>query len=218
MSNRWRVAAPITLLLAGSLVAACQTTDTGTTASPASTPAGSPAMSPEASPVMSPEASPSASAPASAAPSAMPTAGTEAETPSDLESVIPTTVGSVTLEVATIDPISFFVSNPTSQLVTFLDFISASPSDVEIVSASDSAGTLRIDAAAHKELDEAALAAQIQALVNAVPETPLETATVGGKEVVVIEEGAWLYGGPDAIFAVTTSDPALAEQALTALP
>jgi hypothetical protein len=175
-------------------------------------------MSPEMSPEMSPAASPSASAPASAAPSALPTAGTESETPSDLESVIPTTVGSVTLDVATIDPISYFVANSTSQLVTFLDFLSMSPSDVEIVSASDSAGTLRIDAARIAELDAAGLAAQVLALVNADPAAPLETATIGGKQVVVIEEGVYLYGGGDAVFAVTTADSALAEQALTALP
>lgn len=218
MPNRWRLVAPITLLLVGSLVAACQPSDSGGTASPAATPAGSPAMSPEMSPEMSPAASPSASAPATAAPSALPTAGTEADTPSDLESVIPTTVGSVTLDVATIDPISFFISNPNSQLVTFLDFLSVSPSDVEIVSASDSAGTLRIDAARIAELDAAGLAAQVTALVNVDPEAPLEIATVGGKQVVVIADGTYLYGGGDAIFAVTTADSALAEQALTALP
>jgi hypothetical protein len=238
--TKQRVLAPAVLLLAAA-VAACG----GTTASPgAASPSGpspdvsSPAASDAASPsaATSPDAgasgSPDASASAAASPDASASAGASAAASpdtagggigGDLAGSIPTTVGDIALSTTVVDPATFIATNVNLQLTPILTALGRTAADLEVVSASGAGATstLFIEAVRIQGADATALSTAFEAAATAAPGNTVETGEVGGKSVVTVTTGSYTmsaYASGDTMYFVRSSDAALVEEGITALP
>jgi hypothetical protein len=234
--TKQRVLAPAVLLLAGA-VAACG----GTTASPgAASPGGaspdvsSPAASDAASPsaATSPDAgasgSPDASASAAASPDASASAAASPDTAGggtggDLAGSIPTTVGDIALSTTVVDPATFIATNVNLQLTPILTALGRTAADLEVVSASGAGATstLFIEAVRIQGADATALSTAFEAAATAAPGNTVETGEVGGKSVVTVTTGSYTmsaYASGDTMYFVRSSDAALVEEGITALP
>lgn len=231
-----RVLAPAVLLLAGA-VAACG----GTAASPATSPGGA---SPDtASPAASDAASPSAAASDAAAPAtgasgspaasggaspdASASAGASTDTAGggggDLAATMPETVGDIALSVSPVDPQTFIATNVNLQLTPILTALGRSASDLEVVTASGAGttATLFINAVRIAGADATALSGAFETAAAAAPGNEVETGQVGGKDVVTVTTGSYTmsaYASGDTMYFVQSSDPALVEEGVAALP
>jgi hypothetical protein len=239
--TKQRVLAPAVLLLAAA-VAACG----GTTASPgAASPSGpspdvsSPAASDAASPSAatspdagasgSPDASASAAASADASASAGASAATSPDTAGgggtggDLAASIPTTVGDIAMSTTEVDPATFIATNVNLQLTPILTALGRTAADLEVVSASGAGVTsnLFIEAVRIQGADATALSTAFEAAATAAPGNTVETGEVGGKSVVTVTTGSYTmsaYATGDTMYFVRSSDAALVEEGITALP
>ena len=210
MQQRLVLAAVATIILVPLIAAACTPADVG---SPATSPATSAApASPSVS--ESPAASPSASAPSAASPSASAAAG------NDLVSLVPATINDVPVSVAQVQPEAFIGTSDRHQLQPLLQALGKSPSDIEAVAGGGGSGanSVIIEATRIAGTDPAALMTQLQTLLGQNPDSPVEPATVGGKDVLSVGGDRYVYVSDDVIFFISASNAEMAEATLTALP
>jgi hypothetical protein len=212
MQQRHVLAAVAIATLAPVLLLACSPSDTGT---PATSPAASvaPASPSESG---SPPASPSAAALPS--PSAAPAAsGAPGD---DLVSLVPATINDVPVTVAQIDPASLIGSNDALHLQPVLQAVGKTPADVEVVAGGGGAGSnsVIIQAVRIGGTDASALTAQLQGALSGLPNSPVEPATVGGKDALSLGSDRYVYVSDDVIFFVSASNDEMAQATLEALP
>lgn len=206
----------------GSLELAARAVDTALTS------AGSTAVRPSPT-VRAGAASPSgAIGSPSAEPSAEPSS-TPAHVALDLEALLPKSVAGVTLgRQSTLGTSGLTGSDPSSQsLVTSLDKLGKTPADLQIAEAlDDSTSTdLQIFAFRVPGIKGSTLGQAVVDSYVATGASGIKTArkTISGKAVthVMYNDGGkddYVYVHGDVVFDVATSDPALAIQALAALP
>ena len=219
MTTKLRFAAPALLLFVGAVAACTPAASSGAPAtsgtSAAPSVAGSAAPSGAAS--GSPAASASASASASAGASADAGGG-------DLASQIPETVGEVTMSATITDADAYIAANVNRELTPLLTAVSKTAADVTVATSSGSAAggaNLFIDAVQVSGADATALVTAFQTAATAVPGSQVEAADVGGKSVVKVTTGSYtlaVYGTGDTLFYVQSTDPALVDEAIAALP
>jgi hypothetical protein len=189
----------------------CEAADVGSTAPPPASslaPSGSPETgSPAASP--SAAAVPSASAaPASAAPG------------DDLVSLVPATINDVPVTVGQIEPETLIGTNDPRHLQPILQALGKTPADLEAVAGGGGAGTnsVIIQAVRINGTDAAGLSTQLQAVLSGFPDSPVEPATVGGKDVLSLGGDRYVYVSNDVVFFVSASNDEMAQATLQALP
>ncbi len=214
MSPRSRHVLPVIVLAA--LVAACSNGAGGASSAATSVPAVPSVAAPSepagsAAPAGSPSASPAASAASSAS------AG------SDLASMIPATVGDVTMTVASTDPETYLKVNVGRQLTPILAALGKAPTDVQVASATGATdeGSLFIDAVRIEGADTTAMFAALQQAIDAAPGVKATTATMGGKQVLTwteISGTTAVYAHDDVLFYVKSPKTDWVEAAVAALP
>jgi hypothetical protein len=144
----------------------------------------------------------------------------------ELEALLPDTLGGVTLQKFSWSGADFVNQNSTNtELTTFLQSLGKSLSDISAAAAfsptfDNSIFAFRVNGVDHSVLISAFQKAMNNGLTTPVPWTP---ATVGGKSVLqapgnTTGETIYLYGVADLIFDVTATDPAVAAEALGKLP
>lgn len=236
MQSRRHGAAPFVLLLGGSLVlAACQGAsgptggvggETGSpAASPETSPAVSPEMSPETSPEMSPELSPATSPGLSpeVSPDTSPGTSPDASPGGDAMDLIPATIGDVEMTVTPVDAEEYANVNPGRRVVELAELAGVSLDDVTVASATGASDTasLFVDAVRIEGFDPTAVAGALQGVFETLPGTAVTSETVGGVDVLAVEQGdgstTYVYASGDVIYFVQSGDPALAEEAVGAL-
>jgi hypothetical protein len=168
--------------------------------------------------VASPSAA-AASAPASAAASVAPSAGSG----TDLASMIPATVGDVTMVVASTDPETYLKVNVGRHLTPVLAALAKTPADVQVASATGATeeGSLFIDAVRIDGAEATALFAALQQALDATPGTKATTATMGGKQVLTWTETSGttaVYAKDDVLFYIKSSVADWVDAAVAALP
>lgn len=213
MTTRLRLAAPALLLLIGAVVACSPATSSGAPATSGTSAAPSAAGS----------AAPSAAASGSPAASASAAASADAGG-GDLASQIPETVGEVQMSATITDADAYIAANVNRQLTPLLTAVSKTAADVTVATATGSAAggaNLFIDAVQVSGADATALLTAFQTAATAVPGSQVEAADVSGKSVVKVTTASYtlaVYGTGDTLFYVQSTDPALVDQAVAALP
>jgi hypothetical protein len=185
-------------------------------ASPASTPAGS--LAPAGSPVagssasLSAAASPSTSTASSASASAAPG--------DDLVSLVPATINDVPVTVSQVDPESFIGSNDPLHMKPVLEALGKAPADVKVIAGGGGVGanSVIIQAVRINGTDASALTPQLQTVLAGLPNSAVESATVGGKEVLSLGGDRYVYVSNDVVFFVSASNDEMAQATLEALP
>ncbi len=145
-----------------------------------------------------------------------------------LEAAIPDVVGDITLGKDSATGADVLGDDPGARAVAAaLRAAGHEPSDLLVAYASDEAGAadltitgLSVDGMGAKALSDLALSAWLPAGGAGVTKTK---ATVGGREVTRVDYGDggpidYVISTPEGVFIVTTSDEALAAEALPALP
>lgn len=167
-------------------------------------------------------ASPSASATASA--SAAASASASAATDGvDVATLVPTTVGDVTLSVTETDAQAYIGANVNRQLAPILVALGKTPADVTVATATGSAtggATLFIDAVRIDGADAEALVAAFQTAATAVPGAEVTESDTNGKPGVTLTTGSYtlaVTASGDTLFYVQSPDAALVAQGLTAV-
>ena len=235
--KKQRVLAPAILLLAGAVAACGGTTASSATSPDAASPAASDAASPSAaasadtgasgSPAASGSAGASAEASGGASPDASASAGASADAGGgaggDLAATIPATVGEITMATTVVEPATFIATNVNLQLTPILTALGRAESDLEVVAANGAAATatLFIEAVRIQGADAEALSTAFETAAAAAPGNEVETGDVGGKSVVTVTTGSYTmsaYATGDTMYFVRSSDPALVEEGVTALP
>jgi hypothetical protein len=213
MTTKLRLAAPALLLFIGAVAACSPATSSGAPATSGTSAAPSAAGS--AAPSVAASGSPAASA--SAAASADAGGG-------DLAAQIPETVGEVQMSATITDADAYIAANVNRQLTPLLTAVSKTAADVTVATATGSAAggaNLFIDAVQVSGADATALLTAFQTAATAVPGSQVEAADVGGKSTVKVTTGSYtlaVYGTGDTLFYVQSTDPALVDQAVAALP
>jgi hypothetical protein len=147
----------------------------------------------------------------------------------ELEALLPKAVGGVALTRQSTTGTTALGSDPAIQaaLTTFLGKLGKTPADLQSAEAYDETGVsdvgifaYRVAGIAGPVLGQAIVDSDSVAAGSGVTSTKQ---TIGGKAVTHIQyteisEDDYVYVHGDAVFDVTTSDPATAIQALTALP
>ena len=199
MLNRRHTLTAVGLVLSTALIG-CQAAGV---ASPASSAASSVAL---------PAASPSTSAPSSASASAAPG--------DDLVSLVPETINDVPVTVSQVDPTSFLGTNDLLHLQPVLQALGKTPADVEVIAGGGGAGTnsVIIQAVRINGTDASALTPQLQTVLAALPNSSVESATVGGKDVLSLGGDRYVYVSNDVLFFVSASNDEMAQATLEALP
>lgn len=189
----------------------------------------SPSASGEATEEPTPEPTPEAT-PAGESSVALPSVG---EGAGDLASLLPLEIGGLALEYSHTEGADIFGSEEiTPEAQAFLDNVGAEPDDISMAfglafepNPSDPAQFIGVSILAFRVegKDEGALRdAYIQALEEEGTTPVGEDMNVGGKDVTHIGfEGAtsgYLYVNDDVVYIVSGEPPALAEEALEALP
>ena len=212
MLNRRHTLTAVGLVLSTALIG-CQAAGV---ASPASTPAGS--IAPAGSPVSGPPASPSATSSSTSAPSSV--AAASAAPGDDLVSLVPETINDVPVTVSQVDPTSFLGTNDLLHLQPVLQALGKTPADVEVIAGGGGAGTnsVIIQAVRIDGTDASALTPQLQTVLAALPNSSVESATVGGKDVLSLGGDRYVYVSNDVAFFVSASNDEMAQATLEALP
>ena len=212
MLNRRHTLTAVGLVLSTALIG-CQAAGV---ASPASTPAGS--IAPAGSPVSGPPASPSATSSSTSAPSSA--AAASAAPGDDLVSLVPETINDVPVTVSQVDPTSFLGTNDLLHLQPVLQALGKTPADVEVIAGGGGAGTnsVIIQAVRIDGTDASALTPQLQTVLAALPNSSVESATVGGKDVLSLGGDRYVYVSNDVAFFVSASNDEMAQATLEALP
>jgi hypothetical protein len=216
MTTKSRVIAPALLLLVVAIAACTPATSSGAPATAGTSVATSGAPSGSAAPSGSGAAgSPAASASAGAS---------GAAGGGDLASQIPETVGDVTLSATITNADAYIKANVNRQLTPLLTALGKTPADVTVATATGSAAggaNLFIDAVQITGTDAEALLTGFQTAATAVPGSQVEAVDVGGKSAVKITTTSYTlaaYATGDILFYVQSTDPALVDAALAALP
>ena len=213
MLNRRHTLTAVGLVLSTALVG-CQAAGV---ASPASSAASS--VAPAASPVAG---SPAASASAAASPStsAPSSASASAAPGDDLVSLVPETINDVPVTVSQVDPTSFLGTNDLLHLQPVLQALGKTPADVEVIAGGGGAGTnsVIIQAVRIGGTDASALATQLQGVLSALPNSSVESSTVGGKDVLSLGGDRYVYVSNDVVFFISASNDEMAQATLEALP
>lgn len=217
MTTKLRAIPPALLLLVLAVAACTPATSSGTpaTAGPSAATSGAPSGS----------AAPSGSGTASGSPAASASAGASGATGGgDLASQIPATVGDVTLSATITDADAYIKANVNRQLTPLLTALGKTPADVTVATATGSkagGANLFIDAVQITGTDAEALLTGFQTAATAVPGSQVEAVDVGGKSAVKVTTSSYTlaaYASGDILFYVQSTDPALVDEALAALP
>lgn len=180
---------------------------------PAAEPTGSDALGPEPSDEI-PTDEPSASI-------------AESHNSPELEAILPTKISGTTLATQSTTGTAAFGDDPSSQaLLQALSKYGKTGDDLEIAEAYDATAAVDVDVIAFRvkgvtaaQLRQAVVQSWLAADASGVTTSQ---ATVGGKKVTVIDYGDggskdYLYEQAETVVVVTTSDPAIATEALSAL-
>ncbi len=144
-----------------------------------------------------------------------------------LEATLPTSVGGVTLQTGSINVLQQYTTgNQTTNLLTLMSAgLGVSPAQVGVAAAADTDGKIQILAAEFNGVSSSAIQAQVETVAKSVdPGVTLANTTIGGKSVTTAtfpgsKTGPVIsYITGDTLYLVQSSDPALAEDALTQLP
>ncbi len=144
----------------------------------------------------------------------------------ELEALLPDTLGGVTLQKSSWTGTDFVSQNSSNtELTAFLQSLGKSLNDISAAAAfsptfDNSIFAFRVNGVDHNILISEFQKAENSGLNTPIPWTP---ATVGGKSVLqattdTAGEMIYLYGVADLFFEVTSSDPAIAAEALSKLP
>ena len=213
MLNRRHTLTAVGLVLSTALIG-CQAAGVASPASSAAT-----SVAPAASPVAG---SPAASASAAASPStSAASAGAASAAPSDdLVSLVPETINDVPVTVSQVDPESFIGSNDPLHLKPVLEALGKAPADVKVIAGGGGAGTnsVIIQAVRINGTDASALTPQLQTVLAGLPNSSVESATVGGKDVLSLGGDRYVYVSNDVVFFVSASNDEMAQATLEALP
>ena len=213
MLNRRHTLTAVAVVLS-TILTGCQAAGV---ASPASSAASS--VAPAASAATG---SPSASASAAAMPSASAasSAAASAAPGNDLASLVPETINDVPVTVSQVDPASFLGTNDLLHLAPVLQALGKTPADVKVIAGGGGAGTnsVIIQAVRINGTDGSALTPQLQTVLTALPNSSVETATVGGKDVLSLGGDRYAYVSNDVVFFVSASNDEMAQATLEALP
>lgn len=147
----------------------------------------------------------------------------------DLEAMMPKAVGSTKLTSQSTLGTAGLGTDPAIQdaLTAFLAKLGKVPADLQAAEAYDDSGTTDLGVFAYRVAGvKGSVLAQavVDSYLKAGPAgVTTATATIGGKQVTHVIYGAggiddYVYAKGDVVFDVATSDPALASQALAALP
>jgi hypothetical protein len=227
MTRPMRILAPIALLGLAAVLAACGTAaqSGGASGSPATSiaPSSDTGASPGASADTSGSPAASASAGASGSPAGSGDAGASPSAGGDATSLIPETIGDITMTVTPIDPETYITLNPGRGLTAVLEALGKTPADLEIATATGGTETttLFIDAVKVNGVDGAALKTAMTAALEALPGAAGTTETIAGKEVFTTtgaQGTTAVYVAGDTVYFITSADPALIEETLSALP
>jgi hypothetical protein len=145
----------------------------------------------------------------------------------ELEALLPTRIAGTALATQSTTGTAAFGDDPSSQaLLQSLSAYGKTGDDLEIAEAYDASAAVDIDVIAFRvkgvtaaQLRQAVVQSWLAADASGVTTSQ---ATVGGKKVMVIDYGDggskdYLYEQTEAVIVVTTSDPAIATEALGAL-
>jgi hypothetical protein len=215
MLNRRHTLTAVGLVLSTALIG-CQAAGVASPASSAAT-----SVAPAASPVAgSPAASASAAASPSTSASAASSAAASAAPGDDLVSLVPETINDVPVTVSQVDPESFIGSNDPLHLKPVLEALGKAPADVKVIAGGGGAGTnsVIIQAVRINGTDASALTPQLQTVLAALPNSSVESATVGGKDVLSLGGDRYVYVSNDVVFFVSASNDEMAQATLAALP
>jgi len=144
-----------------------------------------------------------------------------------LAATLPTNVGGVALQTGSLNVLQLYTSgNSAANILTlFVAGLGVSPAQVGVAAAADPDGKIQIIAAEFNGVTSSAIQAQAEAVAKSVdPNVTLANTTIGGKAVTTATYPnshtgpviAYITG--DTLYLVQSSDPALAEDALTQLP
>jgi hypothetical protein len=210
LSRRHTLTAVVVMFCAA--LTGCEAADVG---SPAPTPASSLA------PAGSPETGSRAASPSAAAlPSASAASAASAAPGDDLVSLVPATINDVPVTVAQIDPASLIGSNDALHLQPVLQALGKTPGDIEVIAGGGGAGSnsVIIQAVRIGGTDASALTTQLQGALSGRPNSPVEPATVGSKDVLSLGGDRYVYVSDDVLFFVSASNDEMAQATLEALP
>jgi ABC-type phosphate transport system substrate-binding protein len=200
------------------VLAGCQPADVGS-AAPTAARSLAPAGSPE---TVSPAASPSAAGSPSAAalPSASAASAASAAPGDDLVSLVPATINDVPVTVAQIDPASLIGSEDALHLQPVLQALGKTPADIEVIAGGGGAGShsVIIQAVRIGGTDASASTTQLQGALSGLPNSPVEPAMVGGKDVLSLGGDRYVYVSDDVVFFVSASNDEMAQATLEVLP
>jgi hypothetical protein len=122
------------------------------------------------------------------------------------------------------DADAYIAANVNRQLTPLLAAVSKTTADVTVATATGSmagGANLFIDAVQVSGADAAALLTAFQTAATAVPGSQVEAADVGGKSVVKSTTSSYtlaVYATGDTLFYVQSTDAALVDEAIAALP
>lgn len=146
----------------------------------------------------------------------------------DLEALIPDTIGDITMDKSSMQGNEFLVSGDGDEAtIAFLQDIGVSPNDVSMAIgfgfSADFAQGLSMFVFRAQGADPARLSSAWKTVLDADRETPLEwtDTNFGGKDVATSVDGIntnYVYSQGDVLVVVSSSDTALAEEAIRGLP